>query len=58
MRCEQQGAIFAAVDSDGDVFHGEGLSIKEGVKAVEDEGAQDEAEDDGEDVVFHGGLLR
>lgn len=51
MRCEQQGAIFAAVDSDGDVFHGEGLSIKEGVKPVEDEGAQGEADGHGgEDV--------
>jgi hypothetical protein len=55
MRGKQQGAVFAAIDGNGDVFfHVEGLSIEQGIKPMEDEGAQGEANNDGEDVVFHG----
>ncbi len=54
VRGKQQGAVFAAINGNGDVFfHVEGLSIEQGIKPVEDEGAQGEADDDGEDVVFH-----
>lgn len=40
VRGKQQGAVFAAINGNGDVFHGEGLSIKEGIKPVEQQGAQ------------------
>jgi hypothetical protein len=35
-------------------FHGNGLSIKEGIKPVKEKGAQGEAEGDSGEVVFHG----
>jgi hypothetical protein len=35
-------------------FHGEGLSVKEGIKPVKEKGAQGEAEGDGCKVIFHG----
>jgi hypothetical protein len=36
------------------VVHGVDLSVKEGVKPVEDEGAQGEAKGDSGEVIFHG----
>ena len=40
VRGEQQGAVFAAIDGNGEVFfHGEGLSMKEGVEPMEQQGA-------------------
>ena len=53
VRGKQQGAVFAAINGNGDVFHGEGLSIKEGIEPMEDEGAQGEADQHGGEDVFH-----
>ena len=55
VRSKQQGAIFAAVNGDGDVFH-DVLSIKEGIKPVKNKGAKRQADGDGKEYLFHGDL--
>jgi hypothetical protein len=55
MRGKQQGAVFAAIDGNGDIFfHSEGLSIEQGIEPMEHQGAQGEADDHGgENVADH-----